>query len=89
MVLQAYRKLARKHHPDRGGTAAAFAQVQQAFEVLSDPRKREVYDTWAKEVQFRYVRGTSAQVGHGLSSLAVPSSAESVPCIALFLHGGL
>ena len=52
---QAYRLLAMRHHPDKGGDPAAFARLQAAFEVLSDPRKREVYDTWAKELQFRCV----------------------------------
>ena len=52
---QAYRLLAKRHHPDKGGDPAAFARLQAAFEVLSDPRKRGVYDTWAKELQFRCV----------------------------------
>jgi len=68
--MQAYRSLAKKHHPDRGGTAVEFAQVQHAFEVLSDPRQREVYDTWAKEVQFRYVRSNPSQVSYGVVVLA-------------------
>lgn len=50
---QAYRALAKQHHPDKGGDPAAFAALQTAFEVLSDPQKRAVYDTWAKELQFR------------------------------------
>ena len=66
--MQAYRLLAKKHHPDRGGSAADFARVQQAFEVLSDPRQREVYDTWAKQLQFRYVRGVAAQVSNAAAS---------------------
>jgi len=68
--MQAYRSLAKKHHPDRGGTAVEFTQLQHAFEVLSDPRQREVYDTWAKEVQFRYVRGNSSQVSYGVLMFA-------------------
>ena len=60
--LQAYRKLAKQQHPDKGGSAAAFTQLQDAFLVLSDPRKRSVYDAWAKELQFRYVQGVAAKV---------------------------
>ena len=60
--MQAYRKLAKSRHPDRGGSAAKFSQLQQAFEVLSDPRQREVYDAWARQTQFRYVQGVAAQV---------------------------
>jgi molecular chaperone DnaJ len=55
-IKQAYRKLARKYHPDQnpGNTAAAerFKEINEANEVLSDPDKRQRYDTlgpdWAR-----------------------------------------
>lgn len=43
-IKQAYRKMAAKHHPDRGGDTATFQKVQQAYETLSDPQKRQQYD---------------------------------------------
>ena len=64
-ALQAYRALARRLHPDKGGTPAAFARVQAAYYVLSDPRRRQVYDTWARELQFRRGRGR----GGGIHSM--------------------
>ena len=60
--LQAYKECARKHHPDKGGDAEAFARIRTAFDVLSNPGKRAVYDNWAKEVQFRYVPGVTPKV---------------------------
>jgi len=43
-IKSAYRKMAAKHHPDRGGDTAAFQNVQAAYETLSDPNKRAQYD---------------------------------------------
>ena len=45
-VKKAHRKLAREHHPDKGGDAEKFKKVQEAYEILSDPQKRQNYDQW-------------------------------------------
>lgn len=47
-IKRAYRGLVRQYHPDAqatpGGTSALFRQVQEAYEVLSDAKRREAYD---------------------------------------------
>src|SRR5580700_8563678 len=47
-VRAAYRKLARKYHPDLNpGDKSAeekFKQIQEAYEVISDSKKRQMYD---------------------------------------------
>lgn len=48
-IKKAYRKLAVKHHPDKGGDPELFKTITEAFEVLSNDEKRELYDQGGKE----------------------------------------
>jgi curved DNA-binding protein CbpA len=47
-IKSAYRKLAMRYHPDKGGNEAKFKEINQAYEVLSDNKKREVYDLYGE-----------------------------------------
>lgn len=63
-IKQAYRRLAMKHHPDKGGGSEAevkFKEINEAYQVLSDPKKKSMYDQFgsADGPQF----GGGAQTG--------------------------
>ena len=56
-IKKAFRKLARKHHPDTGGDEAKFKELNEAYEVLSDDKKRKLYD--------QYGTANENQIPHG------------------------
>lgn len=48
-IKKAYRSLALKHHPDRGGDAEKFKKISTAYEILGDEKKRGLYDKYGEE----------------------------------------
>lgn len=57
-IKKAYRKLASKHHPDKGGDTAKFQEIQKAYEILGDPQKKEQYD-------YERIHGHNQRFSHG------------------------
>lgn len=54
-IKKAYRKLAHQYHPDKkGGDEAKFKEVNEAYQVLSDPKKKSSYDNFG----FAYNEGS-------------------------------
>ncbi len=50
-VKKAFRKLAQKHHPDKGGDEAKFKEITEAYSILSDEKKRREYDSYGQTFQ--------------------------------------
>src|SRR5438046_5968231 len=66
-IKSAYRRLARKHHPDVAKTKDAtekFKEINEAYEVLSDPEKRRRYDSLGPDWQ-SYAQQGPGQPGPG------------------------
>ena len=65
-IKKAFRKLAVKHHPDAGGDAETFKKISQAYDVLSDPKKRAEYDQVLKYGAFM---GQGGRPGAGMGGM--------------------
>jgi len=48
-IKKAFKKAALKHHPDRGGDAEKFKEVEKAKQILLDPQKRKLYDRFGEK----------------------------------------
>jgi curved DNA-binding protein CbpA len=71
-IKQAYRRLARTHHPDvsadKANAEAKFKEINEAYSILSDQQKRQVYDRYGHA-------GVGAGAGAGGFGAVVPAQA--------------
>ncbi|NUS34980.1 MAG: J domain-containing protein, partial [Pseudarthrobacter sp.] len=73
-IKVAYRRAARKAHPDHGGDAATFRRVTAAYETLIDPQRRKAYD---RSYAAGTSRGSSAGAGPHFDAPAAGSHASA------------
>jgi len=64
-IKRAYRKLAAEHHPDRGGSADRFKEINEAYQVLSDGTKRSQYDQYGSTFEQARRQGGAGFGGFG------------------------
>lgn len=72
-LRRAYRRLLRETHPDTGGSAARFTEVQRAWELIGDPGDRAAFD---RGENLRSDTGTTSggSAGHGFSATFATAS---------------
>lgn len=78
-IKKAYHRRLRTSHPDAGGSAGLFRLVQEAYEVLSDPARRAVYDRAPKDRKSGNAEGASSQRPQQERSGPQPDSSQQKP----------
>ena len=67
-VKKSYRKLAVQKHPDKGGNPEEFKKISEAYQVLSDPSKRSMYDQLGDEMYASHEQGMGGGPGQGFDA---------------------
>lgn len=78
-IKKSYKKLCLQHHPDKGGDQAQFQKIQKAYEVLSDERKRSIYDQTGADPD---------QVENGNENGGMPFGGVDIGNIFMNMFGG-
>lgn len=74
-IKRAYRGKAATMHPDRGGKVGDFQRLQAAYEQLSDPGKREMYDLSLQA-------GDMAKAGARMAQRVLDTASEEAEVLA-------
>src|ERR1700722_5129751 len=85
-IKKAFRKLAREYHPDvaktKKGAEEKFKEINEAYEVLSDPEKRKKYDelgpNWKQGAEFRPPPGWQHEFRQGRPFTRGPGGAAGM-----------
>merc|ERR1712156_1223923 len=78
-IKKAYRKLALKYHPDKNqspGAEERFKEIDEAYDVLSDSRKKQIYDQYGEE-------GLKGSMGGGPGQTREAISLSALTCSSL------
>jgi len=85
-IAKAYKKLALKHHPDKGGAEEDFKRISEAYSILNDAEKRKLYDLGGKDA---LNGGAGAPDGHpGGYAGGSQMSAEQAEMLFKAMFGG-
>ena len=71
-IKNAFRRLAAKHHPDKGGDHKYFTELNEAYQALSDPQKKATYDQYGTidpQQQHPFQQGGFSFDGNGMEDL--------------------
>jgi len=87
-IKAAYRKQALQWHPDRNKSKEAtekFKEINKAYEVLSDPQKRQLYDQYGHAA---FDRGSGFGAGTGPFTYTYTTSGSSAPFVDFDFESG-
>jgi molecular chaperone DnaJ len=89
-IRSAYRRRALELHPDLSGSGSQqFLELQEAYDVLSDPVRRELYDREAEDIPIRRMAATRSRETivprrHRAEPLVTPGQTQKFEDISLF-----
>lgn len=80
-VRAAYLRLAQKHHPDHAGEAGAeaFRDIQNAYDILSDPARRRAYDRQSTSERPAWIGVADPLTRRQVIEPLVPDAPDAVP----------
>lgn len=82
-LRKAYKKKALQLHPDKGGDPEEFRKMKAAYDVLSDPRKRKIYDQYGQE-GLQLAEGNVANPGAMMVVLTRSGKASMIAIVSGF-----